>query len=218
MGNVVRQEPLLCQVVPAHLVKCCIQYREDWNFRWILLCPHEDVQEQRLSSASIAFLCLRQVHDHSAGTPSALDKTQSTLRSSFDYGFLFLLASSFLDSPRLEQRHSINKWRRQAFACRLFQHEEFFSEGKKNLVNSANNENSSNYQLLKHKPSLWSISLHLSIFLTIVQLYFAWRQFLQWFQLLYYYMRNFCNLIGLEQWYFSLIWNTYMRKLQTFCE
>ena len=24
-------------------------------------------------------------------------------------------------------------------------------------------------------------------------------------QLLYYYMRNFCNLIGLEQWYFSLI-------------
>ena len=37
--------------------------------------------------------------------------------------------------------------------------------------------------------------------------------------LLYYYMRNFCNLIGLEQWYFSLpvIWNTYMWKLQTFC-
>ena len=37
-------------------------------------------------------------------------------------------------------------------------------------------------------------------------------------QLLYYYMRNFCNLIGLEQWYFSLIWNTYMWKLQTFCD
>ena len=33
---------------------------------------------------------------------------------------------------------------------------------------------------------------------------------------LYYYMRNFCNLIGLEQWYFSLIWNTYMWKLQPF--
>ena len=30
-------------------------------------------------------------------------------------------------------------------------------------------------------------------------------------------MKNFCNLIGLEQWYFSLIWNTYMWKLQTFC-
>ena len=35
--------------------------------------------------------------------------------------------------------------------------------------------------------------------------------------LLYYYMRNFCNLIGLEQWDFSLIWNTYMWKLPTFC-
>ena len=34
---------------------------------------------------------------------------------------------------------------------------------------------------------------------------------------LYYYMRNFCNLIGLEQWYFSLICieiGTDMRKLQ----
>ena len=34
-----------------------------------------------------------------------------------------------------------------------------------------------------------------------------------WFLLylnLYYFMRNFCNLIGLEQWYFSLIWNTYV--------
>ena len=34
---------------------------------------------------------------------------------------------------------------------------------------------------------------------------------------LYYYMKNYCNLIGLEQWYFSLIWNTYIWKLQTFC-
>ena len=34
---------------------------------------------------------------------------------------------------------------------------------------------------------------------------------------LYYYMRNFCILIGLEQWYFTLICNTYMWKLQTFC-
>ena len=34
---------------------------------------------------------------------------------------------------------------------------------------------------------------------------------------LYYYMRNFCNLIALDQWYFSLIWNTYMWKLQNLC-
>ena len=30
------------------------------------------------------------------------------------------------------------------------------------------------------------------------------------FKHLYYYMKNGCNLIGLEQRYFSLIWNTYM--------
>ena len=36
------------------------------------------------------------------------------------------------------------------------------------------------------------------------------------FHMLYYYMINLCNLIGLEQWYFSLIWNAYMWKLQTF--
>ena len=39
----------------------------------------------------------------------------------------------------------------------------------------------------------------------------------EYFRALYYYMRNFCNLIVLEQWYFSLIWKTYMWKLQTFC-
>ena len=33
-----------------------------------------------------------------------------------------------------------------------------------------------------------------------------------------YYMTNFCNLIGFEQWYLRLIWNTYMWKLQAFCE
>ena len=33
-----------------------------------------------------------------------------------------------------------------------------------------------------------------------------------YFKSLYYYMRNFCSLIGLEQWYFSSIWNTYMWK------
>ena len=56
-------------------------------------------------------------------------------------------------------------------------------EGQKNLVNSENNENLSNYQLWKPKPSLWSISLHFSVFLMIVQLYFTWHRSLQWFQL-----------------------------------
>ena len=35
----------------------------------------------------------------------------------------------------------------------------------------------------------------------------------QEFHSLYYYIRNFCNLIGLEQWYFSLIWNTVFIRL-----
>ena len=47
-----------------------------------------------------------------------------------------------------------------------------------------------------------------------------WIRFILLFILLvhlYYYMRNFCNLIGLEQWYFNLIWNTYIWKLQNLC-
>ena len=36
------------------------------------------------------------------------------------------------------------------------------------------------------------------------------------FLFLYYYMTNFCNLIGLEQWYFSLIWITYMWNYKPF--
>ena len=31
-----------------------------------------------------------------------------------------------------------------------------------------------------------------------------------------FYMKNYSNFIGLEQWYFGLIWKTYMRKLPTF--
>ena len=34
--------------------------------------------------------------------------------------------------------------------------------------------------------------------------------------ILYYYKRNFYNLIGLEQWYFNSIWNTYMYMWKTF--
>ena len=37
-----------------------------------------------------------------------------------------------------------------------------------------------------------------------VQLPSEWPNLLL-IETLYYYMRNFCNLIGLEQWYFSLI-------------
>ena len=50
------------------------------RFDKILLCPHEDGQEQRLSSASIKFLWLRQIHDPSGISP-ALDNALSTLLS-----------------------------------------------------------------------------------------------------------------------------------------
>ena len=41
--------------------------------------------------------------------------------------------------------------------------------------------------------------------------YFVFNEYL------YYYMRIFCNLTGLEQYYFSKIWHTYMWKLQSLC-
>ena len=50
------------------------------RFDMILLCPHEDGQEQRLSSASIKFLWLRQIHDPFGLSP-ALDNALSTLLS-----------------------------------------------------------------------------------------------------------------------------------------
>ena len=61
--------------------------------------------------------------------------------------------------------------------------------------------------VLKQRPGgtrKWPINLQQYILVTLLHL-------------LYYYMRNFSNLIGLEQWHFSLIWNTYMWKLQIFC-
>ena len=50
------------------------------RFDKVLLCPHEDGQEQRLSSANIKFLWLRQIHDPSGISP-ALDNALSTLLS-----------------------------------------------------------------------------------------------------------------------------------------
>ena len=41
------------------------------------------------------------------------------------------------------------------------------------------------------------------------------NDYILWY--LYYYMRNNCNLTGLQLRYFSLIWNTYMWKLQNLC-
>ena len=64
-----------------------------------LLCPQEDGQEQRFSSASIKFLWLRQIHDPSGISP-ALDNALSTLVSCCSQHFScprsrFLYTSSF---------------------------------------------------------------------------------------------------------------------------
>ena len=64
-----------------------------------LLCLHEDVQEQRFSSASIKFLWFRQIHDPSGISP-ALDNALSTLVSCCSQHFScprsrFLCTSSF---------------------------------------------------------------------------------------------------------------------------
>ena len=53
----------------------------------------------------------------------------------------------------------------------------------KNLVNSENKENLSNYQLLKRKPSIFSTSLHFSKLITVVQFFFPWHRFHNGFQL-----------------------------------
>ena len=56
------------------------------RFDKILPCPQEDGQEQRLSSASIKFLWLRQIH-YPSGISAALDNALSTLLSCFSRHF-----------------------------------------------------------------------------------------------------------------------------------
>ena len=83
--------------------------------------PHEDGQEKRLSSARVAFLCLRQGHDPSAGTPaSAFHKTNQYSGAVFDYSFLFVLASPFLNSSRIGTATFSKQIATTAFARRLF--------------------------------------------------------------------------------------------------
>ena len=101
----------------------------------------------------------------------------------FDYSFLLLLASAFLDSSRSGTATFSKEMATTSFRISdLLTRRTFLVKVKKNLVNSENNENLSNYQLWKGKPSLWSISLNFRVFLTIVHLYFAWLHSPQWFQ------------------------------------
>ena len=69
------------------------------RFDKILPCPHEDEQEQRLSSASITFLGLRQIPD-SSGISPALDNALSTLLSCCSQHFFPVrVLASFIHLP-----------------------------------------------------------------------------------------------------------------------
>ena len=73
--------------------------RTPGRFDKILPCPHEDEQEQRLSSASIKFLGLRQIPD-SSGISPALDNALSTLLScSSQHFFPVRVLASFIHLP-----------------------------------------------------------------------------------------------------------------------
>ena len=93
------------------------------RFDKILLCPQEDGQEQRLSSGSIKFLRLRQIHDPSGISP-ALDNALSTLLSCCSNSFFlssFSLPLYIFFRWSVSVTTTVNKsQRRQAFACRLF--------------------------------------------------------------------------------------------------
>ena len=67
-----------------------------------------------------------------------------------------MLASPFLESSRFGTAtfsKQINGYDKLSHVG-SFNTKNFLREGQKNLVNSENNENLSNYQLLKQKPSL----------------------------------------------------------------
>ena len=135
---------------------------------------------RRLSSASIKFLWLRQIHDPTAISP-ALDNALSTLLSCCSQHFIpfiHLLPVVTLSDNDSKQTAAATSFRMST----LLTLRTFFSEGQKNLVNSENKENLSNYQPLKQKPSVCSTSLHFSKLITVVDLFFPETPVLHWFQ------------------------------------
>ena len=91
-----------------------------------LLCPHEDGQEQRFSSASTKFLWLRQIHD-----PSGISPYISSSRQRFIDPRELLFTTLFLSAFPLplyiffrwsrSVTTTVNKsQQRQVCACRLF--------------------------------------------------------------------------------------------------
>ena len=136
-----------------------------------------------MSSASIKFLWLRQIHDPSGISP-ALDNALSTLLSCCSQHFfpVRVLASFIHFLPVVTLSDNDSKQIAAATSFCMSNTKNFFSEGQKNLVNLENKENLSNYQLLRRKPSLWSTSLPFSKLITVVQSFFPVTPILIWYQ------------------------------------
>ena len=128
------------------------------------------------SSASIKFLWLRQIHDPSSISP-AFDNALSTVLSCCSKHFfpVRVLASFMHLHPVVTLSDNDSKQIAVATSFRMsaLLTLSFFSGGQKNLVNSENKENLSNYQLLKRKPFVCSTSLHFSKLITVAQFFFA---------------------------------------------
>ena len=90
------------------------------SFDKILPCPHEDGQEQRLSSACIKFLWLRQIHDPSDPVSTLYRPSWAAFHNTFFLSAFSLPLYTFFRWSR-SVTTTVNKLkRRQAFACRLF--------------------------------------------------------------------------------------------------
>ena len=127
------------------------------RFDNILPCPHENGHEQRLFSATIKFVWLRQIHDPSGISP-AFDNALSTLLSCCSQHFFPVrVLASFIHLPPMvtlsdndsKQIAAVTSFRMSV----LVTLRTFLVKVKKNLVNSENKENLSNY------PSPWVITL-----------------------------------------------------------
>ena len=106
------------------------------------------------SSASIKFLWLRQIHDPSSISPAFVKALSTALSCCSQHFFPVRILASFMHLHRvvtLSDNDSKQIAVATSFRMSALLTLSFFSGGQKNLVNSENKENLSNYQLLKRK-------------------------------------------------------------------
>jgi len=152
-----------------------------------LLCPHEDGQEQRLSSTSIKFLWLKQIHDPSGISP-ALDDALSTLLSCcWLHFFPVRVLSSFthlrpvvtLSNSDSKQISATTSFRMSA----LLPRRTFLVNVEKNYWTWRRRKNYRTINCKNKNLNFAVFRLTLANFSLSFNFFFAWRRFLQWFQL-----------------------------------